>query len=121
MTLSSLNDQLTTSQLYPDHVRVIYRYNLPPCPQQTIASVLGRRGFRTESRFHGWRANLDRGNSCNPITVVARRAGPTVGFTVFINVLSLLHRSETRDFGEECSSDKVDNWLHRDAFEDNTP
>jgi hypothetical protein len=66
------------------------------------------------------RANLDLGDSSNRITVVASRAGPTVGFTVFINVLSLLHRSDARDFEEECSSGK-DNWLHRNAFEDSTP
>ncbi len=117
MTLSNLSQHLTTAHLYPDHVVIIYRYNIPQCPQQTFARVLGGYGFRPENRFHGMRATLDLWDRSHPFTVVARRAGPTVGFTVHINVLSQLHRSETRDFGEEQSSGR-DNWLHPDAFED---
>jgi hypothetical protein len=117
MTLSSLDEHLTSSHLYPDLVRVIYRYNIPQCSPQTFASVLGRQGFRAEPRCYGMRRNICFGESSIPTSIVARRARETIGFTVPINVLSLLHREETRDFGEERSSE-AENWLHPGAFED---
>ena len=44
MTLSSLTEPLTASHLYPDRVRIIYRYNIPPISQQTFAAELGGHG-----------------------------------------------------------------------------
>jgi hypothetical protein len=120
MTLSRIDEHLTPSHLYPDHVRVIYRYNIPQCTPQTFASVLGSQGFRRESRFHGMKGTFRLGENPVPISIVARRARDTIGFTVPINVLSLLHREEIRDFGEERSSG-TENWLHPDAFEDSGP
>src|SRR6266850_2203200 len=119
MSLCRLNEHLTSGHLYPDHVRVIYRYNIPSCTSQTFASVSERQGFRRDNRFHGLRRRCYLGASSVPINVVARRAGPTVGLTVPINVLSLLHRNETRDFGGERGL--TNNWLHPDAFEDSEP
>jgi hypothetical protein len=57
------------------------------------------------------------GESSVPVALMASRARDTVGFTVPINVLSMLHRNETRDFGDEQPSGS-DNWLHPDAVED---
>jgi hypothetical protein len=119
MILSRLGQHLTSSHLYPDHVVIIYRYVIPPCTSQTFASALGTLGFRRDPRHHGMRGTFNLGENPVPATLVARRAGPTVGFTVHINVLSLLHRSETRDFGEERGL--ADNWLHPEAVEDSEP
>jgi hypothetical protein len=121
MTLSSLNECLTPDHLYPDRVVIMYRYNIPPCSQQTFAAVLSGYGFRTSRRFHGMHANLDLGEGSNPVMVAVSRAGPTVGFSVPINVLTLLHQSETRDFGDEFCSSGAENWLHPDAFENSDP
>jgi len=53
MSLARLDEHLTSSNLYPDHVVIIYRYNIPPCASQTFANVLGTLGFRRDSRHHG--------------------------------------------------------------------
>jgi hypothetical protein len=119
MSLSRLDERLTSGNLYPDRVVIVYRYNIPRCSSQTFANVLATQGFRRESRFHGYRRSFEFRESASPTNVAARRAGPTIGFYVPINVLSLLHREETRDFREERS--RTDNWLHPDAVENSEP
>ena len=119
MSLPRLDEHLTRGNLYPDHVVIIYRHNIPPCASQTFATALGILGFHRDPRHHGMRGTFNLGENPVPVMLVARRPGPTIGFTVHINVLSLLHRSETRDFGEERSH--ADNWLHPAAVEDSEP
>lgn len=117
MPLLTTNHTVTPTSLYPDRIRVNYRYRLSgDISDTTICNALQERGFTrisNQQHFRGTYTSERYGLQISAFISVSR-GNEFLNIYVDINPLRHLH-DQHEDYGNEHSFDGSSNWLHPES------